>query len=319
MHKNKLVVVGAGHVGSQVITSCNYLNLFSEITIIDKEETVARGEALDHRHALPAFYRGNTSITNGSYEDCADADIIVIAVAVDELLTEDGKMPPRSAWGKQNAKQIREVMAGITRYTNDAIVIIITNPVDSITYIAENEYHYPKGKIFGTGTALDTFRLRKIIADNYKLDSRLVSGFVIGEHGTTAFPLFSTVNIAGIPFNQADEILSVENRLSTDFLTKEVVQTANDVFVWKGWTNTAIAEVTASIVQSIVLDEKMVYPVTASIDGLYGYNGEVAFSTPSVIGSKGLEQQIELPLTEDEIKLLETSVSDITLAIQAYQ
>ena len=317
---NKLVVVGTGHVGSQVVTACSHLNLFSTIVTIDENQVVAAGEALDHSHALPALYRSNTTFKAGHYADCSDADIIVIAVAVNEALTEDGKMPARSAWGKENAREVRRVMAGITTYTKDAIIVVITNPVDAITYIAETEFQYPKGKIFGTGTTLDSFRLRQLIGNHYGVDSKLVSGFIIGEHGTTAFPLQSTIRIAGINYQQADTVLPVQkDKPCLEDLTQQVVTAANDVFEWKGWTNVAIAEVTAAIVRAILLDEKHIFPVTAAIDGLYGYHGDVAFATPSVIGKNGLEKQLELPLTKVERLLLDRSVQDIQAAIHSYQ
>ncbi|MGP6139541.1 MULTISPECIES: lactate/malate family dehydrogenase [unclassified Jeotgalibaca] len=317
MKTNKLVVIGSGHVGSQVVTSAAHLNLFSTITIIDKKEKVAEAEGLDNTHALSAFYRGNTTIQHGDYRACQDADIIVIAVAVPELPENENSIL-RTAWGKENIREVREVMAGITRYTRDAIIVIITNPVDSVTYIAENEFDYPKGKIFGTGTTLDTFRLRQIIARMFQVDGKAVSGLVIGEHGTTALPLFDSITISGIPFKEAQQLLPIHEPLTPDAITQEVVQTANDVFIWKGWTNTAIAEVAAAILRAIALDEKAIFPVCATIDGLYGMTGEVAFSTPCIIGKDGLELQIALPLSEEEEQKLGLSIADIKKAIASY-
>lgn len=317
MQTNKLVVIGAGHVGSQVVTSAAHLNIFSDITIIDKKVKVAEAEGLDNTHALSAYYRGNTTIRHGSYDACADAAIIVVAIAVPES-PADEKSILRTAWGKDNVREVREVMAGITTHTRDAIIVFITNPVDSVTYIAENEFHYPKGKIFGTGTTLDTFRLRQIVARMFQVDGKAVSGLVIGEHGTTAFPLFDTITISGIPFEQAKKIMPVYEQLTNAEIAAEVVQTANDVFIWKGWTNTAIGEVAAAILRAIVLDEKAIFPVCATVDGLYGVNGEVAFSTPCIIGKDGLELQIELPLTASDNELLEISIADIKHAIASY-
>ena len=160
--------------------------------------------------------------------------------------------------------------------------------------------------------------MRSIIGRTFQVDSKAVSGLIIGEHGSTAFPLFGSVTIAGIPFEQAKESFPLHAPLSNDEITYEVVQTANDVFIWKGWTNTAIAEATAAILRAIVLDEKAVFPVCATIDGLYGIEGDVAFSTPSIIGKDGLEKQIEVPLTEKENELLTISIEDIKRAIASY-
>ena len=172
MIQTKLAIIGVGHVGSQVLTDCSHLNLFSDIVLIDSNEETARGEALDHRHALAASYRTNSKIYAGDYADCADADVIIISAGVSEKPRPGEEMPPRALMGKENAVEIRKIMAGITQHTKDAIIILITNPVDTITYIAENEFDYPKGKIFGTGTTLDTFRYRQIVAAHYQVDPK---------------------------------------------------------------------------------------------------------------------------------------------------
>src|SRR5699024_11790158 len=108
---------------------------------------------------------------------------------------EENKTPDRALLAEENGKNIREIMAGITKYTNDAIIILITNPLDAMVYIAENEIGYPKGRIFGTGTMLDSARLRYVVASNYDIDPKSVTGYMMGEHGLTAFPVFSRLNI----------------------------------------------------------------------------------------------------------------------------
>ena len=134
MIQTKLAIIGVGHVGSQVLTDCSHLNLFSDIVLIDSNEDTARGEALDHRHALAASYRTHSKIYAGDYADCADADVIIISAGVSEKPRPGEDMPPRALMGKENANEIRKIMAGITQHTKDAIIILITNPVDTITY-----------------------------------------------------------------------------------------------------------------------------------------------------------------------------------------
>jgi len=319
MIQTKLVLVGIGHVGSQVLTDCSHLNLFSDIALIDTKKNLAAGEALDHRHASVASYRTNSKIYAGDYTDCTDADVIIISAGVSENPRPGEDMPPRALMGKENAVEIRKIMRGITQYTKDAIIILITNPVDTITYIAENEFHYPKGKIFGTGTTLDTYRYRQNVASHYHIDPKNVAGFIIGEHGSTAFPAFSSTTVGGLTLQQCEELLPQTEPFDKTFIQQEVVHTASDVFNWKGWTNSGIGEVAASLTRAVLLDEKSIFPVTATVDGLYNCNGEAAFSMPCIIGKNGLEKQIELPLSAEEYEKLQLSIKDIQNTFQYVQ
>lgn len=315
MRQTKLVVIGAGHVGSQVLTNCSHLNLFSEIVIIDTNEELAKGEALDHQHARSASYRTSSTVQAGNYSDCADADLIIISAGVSEKPHPGEAMPPRALKVKENGAEIRNVMTGITKYTTDAVVILITNPVDTLTYIAENEFNYPKGKLFGTGTTLDTFRYKHILADRYSIDPTSVSGFIVGEHGSTAFPAFSSTTIGGLTLTQSEELLPQAIPLNEEKITLETVNTASDVFNWKGWTNSGVGEVAASLARAVMLDEKTIFPVTASVNGMYDCTGDVAFSMPCIIGKNGLEKQIPLPLNERETEKLQLSIKDIKSTI----
>lgn len=319
MRQTKLAIIGVGHVGSQVLTDCSHLNLFSDIVLIDSNEDTARGEALDHRHALAASYRTNSNIYAGDYADCADADVIIISAGVSEKPRPGEDMPPRALMGRENAIEIRKIMAGITRHTKNAIIILITNPVDTITYIAENEFAYPKGKIFGTGTTLDTFRYRQIVASHYQVDPKNVSGYIMGEHGSTAFPAFSSTTVGALTLPQCDALLDPTAPLDREFVCKEVVHTASDVFNWKGWTNSGIGEVAAALARAVMLDEKSIFPVTATVDGFYDCHGEAAFSMPCIIGRNGLEKQIPLPLDDEEYEKLQLSIKDIQLTLQNVQ
>lgn len=319
MIQTKLAIIGVGHVGSQVLTDCSHLNLFSDIVLIDSDSETAKGEALDHRHALAASYRTNNKIYAGDYADCADADVIIISAGVSEKPRPGEDMPPRALMGRENAVEIRKIMTGITRHTRDAVIILITNPVDTITYIAETEFAYPKGKIFGTGTTLDTFRYRQIVASHYQVDPKNVSGCIMGEHGSTAFPAFSSTTVGGLSLAQADDLLDPAEPLDREFVSQEVVHTASDVFNWKGWTNSGIGEVAAVLARAVMLDEKSIFPVTATVDGLYNCHGEAAFSMPCIIGRNGLEKQLPLPLDDEEYEKLQLSIKDIQFTLQNVQ
>ncbi len=319
MYKNKLVVVGAGHVGSYVLADAMKIGLFAEIGVIDVLENVAFGEALDQAQATALTYMNNITVKSGGYEQCTDADIIIIA-AGPSVIPDPGDPkgePDRTLLTKTNCEVIRNVMAGITNYTKEAIIILITNPLDTMVYIAENEFDYPKGRVFGTGTMLDSARLRKIVADNYQIDPKSVNGFMMGEHGSTAFPVLSHVNISGIPFTDLDSIFKgVEDLKNPDIIKSKIVSAAYEVFNGKGWTNAGVAQAAITMAKAILLDERSVYPASTTLHGQYGHDGDVALSMPCMIGREGILKQLPVKLNEWETKKLEESIAFIQATMQ---
>src|SRR5690625_1599241 len=175
MKQKKLAIIGVGHVGSYVLADAMKMNLFSEIVVIDKDKDLAHGEALDQAHATALTYMVNTHVYAGDYEDVIDADVIIVAAGPSGIVTEESEKPDRALLTDINSEVIREVMTGITTYTKEAIIILITNPLDTVTYIAETEFNYPQGRIFGTGTMLDSARLRHAIARSEEHTSELQS------------------------------------------------------------------------------------------------------------------------------------------------
>ena len=311
MRNNKLAIVGVGHVGSYVLADAMKTDLFSEIVVIDKDKDVAFGEALDQAHATALTYMANTNVYAGDYQDVKDADVIIIAAGPSVIITDKNAKPDRALLAEVNAKVIREVMEGITTYTRDAIIIVITNPLDTILYIAENEFGYPKGRVFGTGTMLDSARLRHAVASNYNIDPKSVTGYMMGEHGMTAFPVFSRLNVQGFGEKELDIHFQGKEALNREVFGQKVVDTAYDVITSKGWTNAAIAQAAITLAKAVVLDERSVYPVCTTLNGQYGYEGDVALSMPCIIGKNGVEQQLEIELDAEEMKLLHKSAQYI--------
>lgn len=311
MKKNKLAIVGVGHVGSDVLSDAMKTNLFSEIVVIDKDQDVAHGEALDQAHATALTYMSNTKVYAGDYPDVADANVIIVAAGPSVIITDKNAKPDRALLAEINGEVIREVMEGITTYTKDAIIILITNPLDTIVYIAENEFDYPKGRIFGTGTMLDSARLRHAVASNYNIDPKSVTGYMMGEHGMTAFPVFSRLSIQGFTEKEVDKYFQGKEPLNREIFGQKVIDTAYDVITSKGWTNAAIAQAAITLAKAVVLDERSVYPVCTTLNGQYGYEKDVALSMPAIIGKNGVEQQLEIELDEEELKLLHKSAQYI--------
>jgi L-lactate dehydrogenase len=316
MKRNKLVIVGVGHVGSYVLADAMKMGLFAEIAVIDIDKDVAFGEALDQTHATALTYMSNTTVRAGDYSECADADVIICAAGPSMLKSEEDAMPDRAKLASVNSEIIREVMTGITKYTKEAIVILITNPLDTMVYIAENEFGYPKGRVFGTGTMLDSARLRKIIATNYDIDPKSVTGYMMGEHGHTAFPVLSRLNVQGFGEKELDQVFQGKRPLSREAIKQQVVQAAFDVLNGKGWTNAGVAQAAVTLAKAILLDERSVYPVSTTLHGQYGFDGDVALSMPCIIGRNGVEKQLEIALDEQELEWLHQSAQYIQEAMK---
>src|SRR5699024_1354731 len=164
-----------------------------------------------------------------------------------------------------NSKVTREVMEGITTYTKDAIIIFITNPLDTVVYIAENEFDYPKGRILGTGTMLASARLRHVIAKNYNIDPKSVTGYMMGEHGLTAFTVLSRLNVQGLGEKELDHVMKGKIPLDRDRFAKQDVKAAHDVLNGKDWTNAGVAQSAITLFKAILLDERSVYPVSTTL------------------------------------------------------
>lgn len=319
MKKNKLVIVGVGHVGSYVLADAMKQGLFSEIAVIDSDKEVASGEALDQAHATALTYMSNTTVRAGDYSECSDADIIICAAGPSMIKSEEDKMPDRVSLAAKNAAVVREVMSGITAYTTEAIVMMITNPLDTMVYIAENEFDYPAGRVFGTGTMLDSARLRQIVASNYGIDPKSVTGYMMGEHGHTAFPVFSRLNVQGFGEKELDQVFQGKELLNREKMSQQVVKAAFDVLNGKGWTNAGVAQAAVTLAKAVLLDEKSVYPVSTTLNGQYGHDGDVAFSMPCIIGRHGVEKQLEIKLDQQETEWMHQSAAYIQEAMEVAQ
>lgn len=321
MKTNKLVVVGVGHVGSYVLADGMKAGVFGEIGVIDIDENIARGEAVDQEQARALTYMNNIKVTHGGYEQTDDADVIVIAAGNSMKPDPNNPTaePDRATLAKITSKTIRDVMENIVEHTKEAIIIVITNPLDTILYIAENEFDYPEGKIFGTGTMLDSARLRNVFANAYDVDPKSVVGYMMGEHGATAFPVLSKLNIQGVAYEELDQYFDRDPQVdlsSPEDIKKNVVSAAYDVFNGKGWTNAGVAQAAVTMAKAVVLDERSVYPACTTLRGEYGYNGNVALSMPCIIGVNGVEKRLPVSLNTWEEEKLHESAAYIQKAMQ---
>ncbi len=305
--KNKLAIVGVGNVGSAVLNSALSLCLASDIAVIDIQEKKALGEALDANHGAPFSLSPNIHVHAGGYEECKDADVIIIAAGPS---IQPGGQTDRLLLADQNVKVIKDVMTSIIQYTKKAVIIMITNPLDITTYYAANFFDYPKNKLFGTGTTLETARLRQIIGSHYQINPQNVHGYMLGEHGNSAFPAWSLISIAGIPSKQLDDYFHLTEPIDRATIAASVVNVAYDVLNFKGCTNYGIAMAACRIARAVFYNEHSIFPVSTTLEGEYGIT-DVSLSIPCRIGAAGVETRLAVPLCEEEITNLKKSAANI--------
>ena len=303
----KLAILGLGHVGSAVLTQAVAMQLASEIVCIDIRHEVAHGEALDMMHALSTDLYPGMYVHSGTWEDLKDTDVIICAAGPSILA---GVSHERLTLARENTKVLREIMTEVVKYTTDAIFIMITNPLDITTFVSATEFGYPVGHLFGTGTTLETMRFKYIIGKHYHVNPANVNGYMLGEHGNSAFPAWSVFTIGGVPIDQLDEFYEHEGPLDKDAIANEVVQTAYDVLESKGWTNTGISVGACRLARAVLNDAHLVTPVSMPLHGEYGLT-DVALSLPSVIGRNGVERRIPLHISEKEVELLKKSAASV--------
>ena len=293
--RGKIVIIGAGHVGSAILNAILGMNLAREIVLINDNRGQALGEALDASHTLAFSYCAGCAIRVGDYEDCRDAQIIINTAGPS---IQPGDSRDRMQLLDTNLSVISSIMDGITRYTRDAILVNVTNPVDVLTYFCVNRYDYPRERLFSTGTLLDTARFNKMLADALGIDPKSVTGFVLGEHGGTAFIPWNTVNIAGLPFDRFEAQFGLDQPIDREQMIRGVKASGLDIIELKGYTSSGIALTACRVVSAILFNAHAVLPLSVVADGEYGLR-HVAMSLPCVLGERGIEKILTLPLDED--------------------
>ncbi|WP_196593826.1 L-lactate dehydrogenase [Pectinatus sottacetonis] len=311
VNKGKIVIIGASNVGSAILNKVTDFQLASEIALIDINTDKAKGEALDASHATSCIYSTNINVHSGTYADCKDAGIIIITAGPS---IKPGEKPDRLILAKTNTKIMGSIMSEITKYTKEAMIIAITNPLDVATYYISTHFDYPRERIVGTGTMLETFRFRRALANHYRVDPKNIHGYILGEHGNTAFTAWSTVNIAGMPLEHLDECFNFSQKISRKAIEDEIVQVAYDIINLKGWTNTGISMVACRFIKAILYDEHTILPMSAVFEGEYGLH-DVALSIPRMLCGEGVVKSFEVKLTKEETKMLMDSADSVKKAI----
>lgn len=295
----RVVIVGAGNVGSHTAYSLMIQGIPSEIVLIDIDKDKCMGEVLDLVHGL-SFVKP-VRIWAGDYSDCKDADVILISAGQRQ---KPGQT--RLELARPNAKIVSAIVKNIVRYTKKAIILVATNPVDVMTYVALKVSGLPSHQVFGTGTNLDSSRFRWALAEKFGLAATSMHAFLIGGHGETAVPVFSHANIMGK--NIAE--LPGYSLLTARKICNKVKNAAEEIIRKKGATFYSIALSVSEIIRAILYDENHVLLVSSLLTGQYGLK-DVCLSLPSVIGRTGIKKIIEIDLTPNELAELKRSAEII--------
>ncbi|NTV22990.1 MAG: L-lactate dehydrogenase [Nanoarchaeota archaeon] len=301
----KVAIIGAGFVGSTAAYALMIDGCASDISLIDINKEKAEGEALDLKHGT--IFTPGTRITYGdSYALCKDASIIIITAGANQKPGET-----RLDLGKKNSAIIREMLPKIAKENKDAILLMVTNPLDVLTYLAVKTSGYPTSRVFGTGTLLDTARFRQYLSEYYGVNSVDVHAYILGEHGDSEFPVWSTANISGIRLKDFKRYKTEE----LDLAFEKTRTAAYEIISKKGATYYAIGLAIAKIVRVILTDQETILPVSCFVEDYYGIT-DVCLSLPCIVGKTGIKETVHPTLDEKERESLKKSANVIKKAIK---
>ncbi len=292
---HRVVVIGTGAVGATTAYTLLLRNRMSELVFIDANKDLALGEALDMNHGLP--FVGGVKLWAGDYSDCKDADIIIIAAGSNQRPGET-----RIDLLNRNAAIFDDIIKSITKYNNDGILLIATNPVDILSYVSWKKSGWPANRVIGSGTLLDSARFRYLIGKHKEIDPRSIHAHIIGEHGDSELPVWSLANVAGaeIEFDQAER----------DDIFHSTKNAAYEIINAKGSTSYAIALALDRIVAAILQNEHAVLNVSSLLDEYHGIS-DVYLGVPSIVGREGIREKLQIPLNPQEEELLRASAQKL--------
>ncbi|HIS39645.1 MAG TPA: L-lactate dehydrogenase [Candidatus Aphodovivens avistercoris] len=298
--QRKAAIIGCGFVGSSTVFTLMQSGLFSEMVLIDVDQDRAEGEALDIAHGMP--FASPMSIHAGSYADAVDADIAIITAGAAQKPGET-----RLDLVHKNVGIFKSIIPQLVEAGFDGIMLVVSNPVDILTYVALKLSGLPASRVIGSGTVLDSARFKYILGQHLGVDPRNVHARIIGEHGDSEIAIWSTANVSGIPVNDFCELRGhFDHDESMRRIAADVKNSAYEIIKKKKATYYGIAMSVKRICEAIMRDEKPILTVSSYQDGPYGLH-DVVLSMPCVVGRAGVEYQVPHPLDEHETTRLHES------------
>ncbi len=296
----KVAVIGCGFVGSSSAFALMQSGLFSEMVLLDVNRDRAEGEALDIVHGVPLTKP--MKIYAGDYDDIVDAAIIVITAGANQKPGET-----RLDLVKRNVAIFKTIIPEIANRNSRGMLLVVSNPVDIMTYVTLKISGFPKSRVIGSGTVLDTSRLKHLLGEHLGVDHRSVHAFIIGEHGDSEIAAFSSANVSGIPVHEFCELRGFyHHEKATKEFAEKVKNSAYVIIQKKQATYYGIAMAVKRICEVILRDEKSILPISNLMEGAYGIR-DVVLSMPAIVGKDGVEMQVPIALSEQELKSLQES------------
>ena len=300
-----ITIIGAGKVGASAALNCGLRELDRDVLLVDIVQGLPQGEAMDINHQLSE--RGSDNLVRGSnnYEDIRNSNCIVLVAGI-------GRKPGMTRMDllKTNAGIVKDVASKIALYAKDAAVIVVTNPLDPMTYFTLKSLGAKKNKVMGMGGMLDLSRFKSFIRDATNISRNSIQAMVISEHGENMLPLTRFSSIGGISLH---ELISKDKAMEIFEQTRKV---AAEVIALKGATVYAPGNAVATMLQSIIRDKKLVIPVSTLLEGEYGFY-DVCIGVPAIIGAGGVERIIELKLDSFEQDIFNKGIASVKEAIKA--
>ena len=290
--RKKVVIVGVGMVGMSYAYALLNQNICDELVLIDIDKERAKGEAADLSHGLP-FAPSSMKIYSGDYDDCSDADLTVICAGAAQ---EEGES--RRDLLRRNYEILKTIVNPIVSSGFNGVFLVASNPVDVITQMVYNLSGFPSGRVIGSGTTLDSARLRHMMSDYFKVNPRNVHAYVIGEHGDSEFVAWSN---AAISVNSLSDITSNNPRIKEDMekIAVDVKESAYEIIKAKRATYYGIGMVLARLTRAILFDENSIFTVSTYLKGEYGRKG-IYLGLPSVVNRNGVREVLEMKLSDEE-------------------
>lgn len=310
VNMQKVAVIGCGFVGSTSAFSLIQTGLFSEMVLIDANFEKAKGEAMDLSHGC-AFLTP-MKIYAGGYDDIVDAGLIVITAGANQKPDET-----RLDLVKKNVEIYKHIIPEIKNRQCEGIIMVVSNPVDILTYVTIKLSGFPASRVIGSGTVLDTARLQYVLGRHLQVDPRDIHAYIIGEHGDSELAVWSGAHVAGIHINHFCELRGHFNHEeSMELLAQEVRDSAYEIIERKGATYYGVAVAVKRIAQAIVKNEHAVLPVSSLMQGEFGLE-EVCLSIPTVLGQQGIEKVVDIYLNNQEYDQLQESAKAIKDVIES--
>ncbi|XP_061825975.1 L-lactate dehydrogenase A chain [Nerophis lumbriciformis] len=304
--RNKVTVVGVGMVGMATAMSVLLKDLCDELALVDVMEDKLKGEVMDLQHGS-FFLKTHKIVGDKDYSVTANSRVVVVTAGARQ---QEGES--RLNLVQRNVNIFKFIIPNIVKYSPNCILMIVSNPVDILTYVAWKLSGFPRHRIIGSGTNLDTARFRHLMGERLHLHPSSCHGWIIGEHGDSSVAVWSGVNVAGVSLQGINPSIGVDGD-GDDWKSvhKQVVDGAYEVIKLKGYTSWAIGMSVADLVASITKNMHKVHPVSTLVQGMYGVKEEVFLSVPSVLGNTGLTDVINMNLKPEEKKQLEKSAETL--------